>query len=88
MMELCAGRVAPIRADVSLQSDVRLHKRCMNIIMSYQPTWLRLGLEATFDEELVSCEKARLVQPPWTPSTHGLFDFHFSSKVIPIVIPV
>ena len=23
-----------------------------------------------------------------TPSTHGLFDFHFSSKVIPIVIPI
>ena len=23
-----------------------------------------------------------------TPSTHGVFDFHFSSKVIPIVIPI
>ena len=23
-----------------------------------------------------------------TPSTHGLFDFHFSSKVITIVIPI
>ena len=23
-----------------------------------------------------------------TPSTHGLFDIHFSSKIIPIVIPI
>ena len=23
-----------------------------------------------------------------TSSTHGLFDFHFSSKIIPIVIPI
>ena len=26
--------------------------------------------------------------PATTPSTHGLFDFHFSSKIIPIVIPI
>ena len=29
--------------------------------------------------------EARLTR---TPSTHGVFDFHFSSKIIPIVIPI
>ena len=29
-----------------------------------------------------------IVHPHRTPSTHGLFDFHFSSEIIPIVIPI
>ena len=50
--ELDAGRIAPVRADVSLHADVRIHDLCVSHIMSYHPAWLRFGLEAVYAESL------------------------------------
>ena len=52
--EVDAGRIATIRTDVSLHENVLAHNHCLECVMNYTPEWLRLGLEAVFNERCVS----------------------------------
>ena len=51
--EVNAGRIATIRADVSLHDNVLVHNHCLECVMNYTAEWLRLGLEAVFNERCV-----------------------------------
>eukprot|EP01050_Picozoa_sp_SAG11_P012336 SAG11_NODE_1365_length_5109_cov_2.411976_1_plen_212_part_10 len=50
--ELDAERVTLVRSDTSLKADVRIHDLCVSHVMSYNPAWLRFGLEAVYAETL------------------------------------
>ena len=52
--EVGAGRIATIGADVSLHENVLVHNQCLECVMNYTPEWLRLGLEAVFNERCIS----------------------------------
>nr|CAD7446462.1 unnamed protein product [Timema bartmani] len=71
-----------IRSEINLSKDVGLKRRVLELLLSYNPLWLRLGLEAVYGETiplhsnsdmvgLATFIKNRLLSDPYIVRTHS-----------------